>query len=323
MNLSILGIDVAKLKFDVALLTTGDKFRYKVFPNTPSGFAQLAEWLTQQKVTQVHACLEATGTYGEALAVYLHEASHVVSVINPAAIKAYAASQLSRTKTDKVDAALIARFCHTQQPPAWTPLAPEVRELQALVRRVEALQEMRQMEANRLSTATAAGVCASLEAHIAYLDAEIEQTTQLIQAHINEHPGLREQRALLVSIPGIGEVTAATLLAEIGDIKMYDSARQVAAFAGLTPRRHESGKTVKGRTRLSKVGTPRLRKALYFPALTALRFNPIIKAWSEALSQRGKSRMVIIGAAMRKLIHIAYGVLKSGRPFDAALAKSA
>lgn len=323
MNLSILGIDVAKLKFDVALLTTGDKFRHKVFANTPAGFAQLAEWLAKQKVTHVHACLEATGTYGEALALYLHGLGHVVSVVNPAVIKAYAGSQLSRTKTDKVDASLIARFCHTQQPPAWTPLAPQVRELQALVRRVESLQEMRQMEANRLSAATAAGVCASLTAHIGYLDAEMERTTKLIREHINNHPDLCEQRELLVSIPGIGEVTAATLLAEIGDIKVYDSARQVAAFAGLTPRRYESGKTVRGRTRLSKVGTPRLRKALYFPALTALRFNPTIKAWSEGLSQRGKSRMVIIGAAMRKLIHIAYGVLKSGCPFDAGLAKSA
>ena len=179
------------------------------------------------------------------------------------------------------------------------------------------------MEANRLSAATAAAVCASLEGHIGYLDAEIEQTTKLIRAHINEHPELKRQSELRDSIPGIGEATAAMLLAEIGNITGYDSARQVAAFAGLAPRRHESGETVRGRARLSKVGTPRLRKALYFPALTALRFNPTIKAWGEGLRARGKSQMVVIGAAMRKLIHIAYGVLKSGKPFDPELAKSA
>ncbi len=130
------------------------------------------------------SCLEATGSYGEALALYLFDAGYLVSVINPAAVKAFAASRLTRTKTDKVDAALIARFCLAQTPPAWTPPAREVRELQALVRRLASLVEMRVAEENRLSSSiSTAAVRHSLEAHIAYLIEEIKQTEAAIQTH--------------------------------------------------------------------------------------------------------------------------------------------
>jgi transposase len=156
-----------------------------------------------------------------------------VSIINPAAVKAFAQSRLSRTKTDKVDAELIARFCQAQQPPAWTPLSPEVRELQALVRRLESLIEMRVMEENRLSSIiTVEVVRASVEAHLSYLAQEIKRTEELIRTHINNHPGLKQQSQLLDSIPGIAETTAALLLSEITDITQYRSARQVAAYAG-------------------------------------------------------------------------------------------
>ena len=223
-----LGIDIAKLKFDVCLLNPQGKLRHKVFPNTASGFSQLAMWLTKQGVTQqVHACLEATGTYGEALAYYLHQDGYTVSVVNPAAIKAFAGSRLSRTKTDRVDAELIARFCLAQQPLAWTPPAPEVRELQALVRRLEALIEMRVAEENRLEAGSVvAAVRSSVEAHVAYLAAEIKRTEELIRNHISNHPPLKQQSELLDSIPGVGQTTAALLLAEIVDMTQYRSARQ-------------------------------------------------------------------------------------------------
>ena len=136
----------------------------------PHGFAQLSEWLGKQGAGRAHACMEATGTYGDALATYLHEAGHAVSVVNPAAIKAYAQSHLSRTKTDRVDAALIAGFCAERRPPAWHPPAPELRELQALVRRLKSLTEMRTMEENRLSSGiTVEAVSASVEELIAHL----------------------------------------------------------------------------------------------------------------------------------------------------------
>jgi len=313
----VLGIDIAKLKFDVCLMKSEGKLKHKVFPNTPTGFAQLAGWLSTQRVERVHACLEATGTYGEALAYQLHQDGYTVSVVNPAAVKAFAGSRLSRTKTDKVDAELIARFCLAQQPLAWTPPAPEVRELQALVRRLEALIEMRVAEENRLEAGSVvAAVRASVAAHVAYLAAEIKRTEELIRAHIGNHPTLKQQSALLDSIPGVGQTTAALLLAEIVDMTQYRSARQVAAYAGLVPRERRSGSSVRGRTRLSKIGNARLRKALYFPAITALRCSPFFKQWAEGLRERGKCKMSVIGAAMRKLIHLAYGVLKTGKPFD-------
>jgi transposase len=319
MTSSTLGIDISKLKFDACLIRDGGLPRHKVFPNTPDGFSQLSAWLSKQKVERVHACLEATGAYGEALATYLHEAGQAVSVVNPAQIKAYAQSRLSRAKTDKADATLIAQFCAERRPPRWSPLPQEVRELQALARRLDSLAEMRQMEANRLDVAATVAVRESLAGHLAYLDEEVARTEELIRSHIDSHPGLRGQRDLLLSIPGIGETTAARLLAEIMDVKLYESARQLAAFAGLAPRLHESGSSVRRKARLSKAGAPRLRKALYFPAIAAIRYNPYVRAMSERLKERGKCPMQVIGAAMRKLLHLAYGVLKSGRPFDPEL----
>jgi transposase len=319
-----LGIDIAKLKFNVCLINPEGKLRHKVLPNTATGFEQLTQWLLRQGVQRVHACLEATGTYGEALSLFLDQAGHTVSVVNPAAIKAFAGSRLSRTKTDKVDAELIARFCQLQAPPRWTPPVQEVRELQALVRRLESLIEMRVMEENRLSSGiTVEAVRQSIEELLAYLNEQIRRTDELIRNHINHHPGLKQQSELLDSIPGIAETTAAALLAEIADITQYRSARQVAAYAGLVPRERQSGSSVRGRTRLSKIGNARLRKALYFPAITALRCSPFFQAWAEGLQKRGKSKMSVICAVMRKLVHLAYGVLKSEKPFDPEWAKSA
>src|SRR5689334_2114481 len=170
---AVLGIDIAKAKFDVALQFPDGRIRRKSCPNASSGFTALAAWLAHQQVTRVHACLEATGTYGEALATWLHEAGHAVSVVNPMTIHAYAASQLSRTKTDRTDAALIAQFCATQHPALWHPAPREIRELQALIRRLEALLEMRTQETNRLTSGPSTpAVQRSLETVIATLSGE-------------------------------------------------------------------------------------------------------------------------------------------------------
>ena len=318
-----LGIDVSKKTLDAVLLIDtiaikprATKPRHKVFDNTSAGHQQLLAWLKSHASSPVHACLEATGTLGQAIALALHQTGHAVSVVNPALIRGFSQSQLSRTKTDKADALLIARFCQMHQPPLWNPPDPAIQELQALVRRLETLDEMRLMEENRLeSSMPCAVVCASLEEHIVYLHAQIEKTRQQIKDHIDQNPTLRKQRELLTSIPGIGETTAALLLAEI-DAAQFQSARHVAAFAGLVPKIRQSGTSVRGRPRLSKAGSSRLRKGLYFPALTALRFNPLIRALGERLQAKGKSKMLIVGAAMRKIVHLAYGVLKSGKPFD-------
>lgn len=313
----ILGIDVAKAKFDVALLRSG-KLKFHHFDNTPTGFAALQRWLQAAGMTvddPLHACMEATGSYGDALAEWLFDAGHTVSVVNPAQARDFARSLLTRNKTDAVDAAMLARLCQALQPPAWQPPPPEVRTLRALVRRLAALREAAQQEHNRLDVAAPA-VTDSIQRHLDYLDAEITALQHDIDDHIDRNPTLRQKRALLESIPGIGQQVSQHLLLWLHDGARFTHARQFAAFAGLTPRRYESGSSVRGKTRLSKVGHAPLRALLYFPAMCAMRFNPIIRAFANRLRDAGKPPKLIIAAAMRKLLHIAFGVLKSNTPFN-------
>ena len=310
----IVGIDVSKRKFDCALLLLNAKFKTKVFENTAQGYRELDDWLTHQGVARAQVCMEATGIYYEALALHLHEAGHVVSVVNPARIKGFAQSVLVRTKTDRVDARLIARFCAAHQPAAWQPQAPQLRELQALVARVDALNHMLTQETNRLAIAPAL-TRVSIEKIVAVLAQEIEALKRQMRHHVDHHPDLRSKHDLLQSIPGIGEATIAQILACVGGAEHFKNARKLAAFLGLTPRQHLSGSSVRGRARLSKTGNARLRKAFFMPAMVAIRFNPVIKAFAARLSATGKSKMLIIGAVMRKLVHIVFGVLKSGQPF--------
>jgi len=316
MPTTFLGIDIAKLTFDAALITQDGTPKHKKLPNTKEGFAQLDAWLTQNMVTDLHACLEATGIYGDALARHLHAQGHRTSVVNPSGPKAFARAQLSRTKTDKADAIRIARFCQAHQPHLWTPPAEEIATLQALARRLEALRGMHQMEKQRLES-TPTSVVASVHAVLATLSEQISQVEQQIKDHIDRHPDLKEQSDLLESIPGIGPATAALLLCELGEWRRFASARAAAAYVGLVPRICESGTSIRARSVLCKIGNSRLRKALYFPAMNAIRFNPVLQAMAQRLAAAGKSKMSILGAAMRRLVHLSYGVLKSGKPFDA------
>jgi transposase len=240
-------------------------------------------------------------------------------VVNPSRIKKYAESRLARNKTDKGDAALIADFCLTQAPEPWTPPAPELRALRAMVRYLADLQQMRQQELNRLQAGVRSpSVTASLTEHVAFLDQQMAALLGQIRAHIDQHPDLKRQTELLTSIPGIGDLTAFSFLAEVGDLSAFDSADQVAAYAGLTPCQRQSGSSLRGQAHLSRIGNPALRRALYFPALTAMRHNPPIAALAQRLTDRHKPKMVVVAAAMHKLCVIAFGVLKSGQPFDPA-----
>lgn len=309
----VLGIDVSKKRFQVALKVE-DKFKNKAFENTPEGFALLSDWLSRWTQEPVQACLEATGAYGEALSYYLHDQGHRVSLINPMRIKNFGKSLGLRSKTDRVDAKLIALFCEAMQPRPWQPLPAEQRQLKALIRRLEALLNMRTQELNRLEDGQDPLVQQDLQAHIQYLDKTIAELRQRIEDHIDQHPGLKQQQDLLNSIPGIGDTTSAWLLAEV-NVSQYAHARQLAAHAGLVPRHWQSG-LLRGKSTLSKVGNSYLRKALYLPALTAIRHNPTIRLFAQRLADNGKAKMTIVAAVMRKLLHIAFGVLKSGKPFN-------
>jgi transposase len=319
MSQAVLGIDVSKKTLEAALIFN-NKTLSKQFKNSSGGFNLLVAWLQSLHITKVHACLEATGSYSEAVALFLHEHGHRVAIVNPLRIKGYAQSNLQRNKTDQLDAKLIASFCERQNPAQWIPPSPEIRHLQALMRRIETLEEMLQSEENRLANA-AREVQPSIERMISLLKEEIRELEEQIKEHIDNYPDLKEQSELLQTIPGIGKRTAHLLLSEI-EFNRYDSARCVAAQAGVTPRKRQSGTSLK-QSGLSKLGNARLRKALYFPAIVARQHNEIVKEFASRLKRRGKTPMQIVCAAMRKLLHIAFGVLKNKRSFDSSLAVTA
>ena len=313
-----LGIDVAKAKLDCALRLPNGKFRAKVISNSPEGFAQLVTWLSAHDAAKPHVCMEATGIYWEEVAQFLATAGLTVSVVNPAQIKAYATSRLTRSKTDAVDAKLIADFCAERQPLPWQARSEAEVALRALVLRLDALQAMRTQESNRLEVARDA-VRQDIQQHLEWLDTDIRQLVKTLNDHINNHPDLKQKRELLDSIPGIGERTSAIILAFYADTDRFANSRQAAAFAGLDPRQHESGSTVRGKPRLSKIGHTFVRKALYMPAMVTLYKTVWGKRFKERLALSGKPPKLIIGAMMRKLIHVAFGVLKSGKVFDPVL----
>ena len=295
-----------------------DKRAGQHFSNSPTGFGKLHQWLSRRlKAEQVHVCLEATGRYGEAVAEYLYAHGYTVSVVNPARIKGYADSQLQRNKTDKLDAALIADFCRTQHPPAWTPPSPEIRQLQQLVRHLDDLTEARQQARNRLGVpGQAQPVTDHLNAPVARLETQIAQTKHAVTDLLDQHPHLRQQKDLLRSIPGLGDLTIGKLSAECRDLTAFRDVRQLVAFAGLNPPHHTSGSSIHKKPTISRTGSASLRAALYMPALTAMRFNPVLRAFADRLRSRGVVGKALVVAVMRKLLHLVFGVLKSGQPFD-------
>jgi transposase len=316
INTAILGIDIAKKKFDVALFRDG-KFKAKVFNNSQDGFESLATWLKHHGVEKVHACMEATGVLYEGLALFLYEAGHVVSVTNPFQIKSFGESVLSRTKTDKADARLIARFCEAVHPTIWQPDPPEIRKLQALGRRRDALVSMRTQEFNREPSADAI-IKESVQSVIDMLNQQIEQITELIKEHINNNPGLKKKSTLLRTIPGVGDVTIEAILSEVNGFENFKSIEQVVAYMGLSPKEKTSGSSVRGKSRICKTGNIRLRRMLYMPALVAIQHNPAVRALYERLKAKSKNGLIIACACMKKLVHIMFGVLKNNKPFDPA-----
>ena len=314
MSQVVIGVDIAKLKFDVASLSDG-RYKHKTLTNDEQGFAHFVSWLLSLFGNDKPLiCMEATGAYSIPLADFMVSQGYPVSVVNPAKIKAFANSELSRAKTDKADAKLIARYALAMHPPLWTPPPPNIRVLQALVRRVEHLLEMIQMERNRLDTANA-NITDSITTVLATLETELEATRKAIHDHIDNDPELKHRHDLLITIPGIGEASIAHLLVVLSCHHGFLTAKQAVAYAGLAPALRQSGQWT-GKTHLAKSGDPALRKALYMPALVAWRHNPLIRIFCQRLKANGKNGKAIACAAMRKLIHLSFAILKSGEPFD-------
>ena len=312
-----LGIDVAKASLAVALWDGQARWQCAHFANDASGWRQLLRWLRKRTQASVHVCLEATGRYSQPIATFLVEQGYVVSLVNPARPQHYRYACGQQTKTDKSDAKLLAHFCATQQPPPWTPPSAAQAQLQELTRYLDTLKQAHTRTHNRLAAGpSSAWVRRDLEAELASLEQRIAALEQEIEAVMEADAAQRQQLRLLTSIPGIGRPTAARFLAEVGDVRRFAHADQLAAYAGLVPKHHDSGTSVHRQPKLSKAGNARLRRALYMPALNAARFNPVIRQLVDRLTAAGKSKMTIVGAVMRKLLHLAYGVLKHARPFD-------
>lgn len=321
---AVVGIDVAKRKLDVALLVR-EKLKAKVVDNTPAGHRLLQHWLAEHgaQPSDAHICLEATGPYSETVATTLVDAGWRVSVINPARLKGFAQGELARNKTDRADAALLARFCAAMQPTVWTPPPPAWRELRAWVDRLQALKDMHQQESNRREAHHAAGQAALVQAvqiHLDWLAHQIADLERTITDHIDRHPALKGDAALLRSIPGLGPTTVAKVLAYAGDVRRFANAKALAAFIGVTPRQRVSGSSVKGRTMMSRTGHAALRRALDMPGLVARRHNPVLRVFGDRLRATGLAPKAVVGAVMRKLTHLIYGVIKSGQIFDARFA---
>ncbi|ADZ92967.1 IS110 family transposase [Marinomonas mediterranea] len=287
-----IGIDVGKNKLDCLWLkdVLSEKIKTKVFKNNPEDFERIAQWLT--KVTtaqpeQLHVTLEATGVYHEGIATHLFQLGFQVSVVNPARSKEFAKALGVTHKTDKSDRLLLAKFGYQVTPKLWTPEAPEVRKLKVLIKRIESIEKDIQRELNRKEQAEIAA-----NSYIVIVSVLVKEKNRLIEeldTHIDNHPTLKVNRRFLESIPGVGSV--------------------VSAYLGLIPRIRESG-TLKGRSMLSKVGPANVRAKIYMAAVVAKQHNPDVKALYERLKSRGKTHMQALGAAMRKLVQICFGVVK-------------
>jgi transposase len=317
-----LGMDVAKAKLDCCLLLdeAGSKRKTKVVPNSKAGIAAFLEWTTKQGVSipQSHVVMEATGVYHEQAAKALADTGVTVSIINPAQVKDLGRGLAVRTKTDGVDSAVLARYGALLKPAPWQPPPHEARILQALLARRDAVAEDLRRERNRQEKAevtdTPPLIVQSITASIGFLEAELKRLQRAIDEHIDHHPDLKRDMALLTSIPAVGERVGNNLLA-VMHAHHFESAEQVAAYSGLVPVERQSGSSVLGRARLmellairlgcqktpakslvmSKAGPARVRGILYMAAVVATRCNPHVKALYERLLARGDVKDVSIG----------------------------
>jgi len=318
-----IGIDVSKDTLDACFLRPNGKTISKQFLNNSAGCQKMLNWVSTLSAPLRHFCMEATGAYSQSAASFLVEKGERVSVVNPARIKYFGMGEGILNKTDKVDARVIALYAKQKEPQPWRMSQPEVLHLLALMRRIQAIETHLGQERNRLGEPDLdPAVACSIDTIIQALEQEITRLQTQVREHIDLHPNLREDKKLLTSIKGVGEKLAHWILAELPDPKEFESAKSAGAFAGLSPMEYSSGRTIKKRTRISKAGNSNLRRALYMPAMAAVRFNPIVADLYQRLIARGKCRMVALGAAMRKLLMLAYGVLKTRIPFDPEFAIS-
>lgn len=319
-----LGIDVSKAKLDCCIYPQGltGKRKSKVFPNVKNGFAKLREWLVGlgADLSQITVVMEATSVYHENLAYDLYDAGLKVCIANPARVRAFAKGLSMLNKTDKADSEALVRYAMTAALEFWQPTPAKVRLLKDLLDRRAAIADHLFQENNRLEKAvsaqTSAIVLQLLHESINHLKAKLKEIDQLISEYVDKDPDLKNDLDLLTSIPAIGERTGLLMLG-LFHSHQFDKASQAAAYVGLVPVQYQSGSSVKRCSRMSKAGPSKVRAGLYMAAIVAIRHNPHISAMYQRLCENGKSKMAAIGAAMRKLVHLCYGVLKHQMSYQA------
>jgi transposase len=312
--MSTLGIDVSKADFHCCLLDETKRAQER-FPNTRTGFRKVIKWVKSQGCSDVTVCMEATGAYWRGLATALHAANMTVSVVNPSRTAFFARSQLRRTKTDTVDAQMLAEFCQSQKPRPWAPEAPEILELRGL--RTYRKQLVQQRTALKQLVAQVCVNKVLKAAHAAQLRATektIDTVNREIRSLVQRHSSLSESVGRVSSIKGIGLV-AATAIVSLLPMDRLRNAKAAASYAGLSPSERQSGTSVHGKPRICKTGNSELRRDLYMAALTAKRFNPLFKEFAARLTAKGKPAKVVIVAVMRKLLVLAYTLLKNRTMF--------
>ena len=314
-----LGIDVGKKDLFCHIIHFGSSYSER-FDNTEPGISKLVDWLEGfVDPAQSIACLEQTGHYSKAVAKRLVTMQFsCVHVVNPRCIKAFAGRKLRRNKSDTADARLIAEFARSEhfELRPWTPQPAENEEITELSRYAESLTSDNARLKTKCEAALNPMILRSLKERIKAQEKEIVELRRRINTIIRKQPAIRKQMELLSSIPGVGEITCHILIAELPEIDLFENARQLAAWSGVTPRHFKSGTSGSSKTPITKVGSAGLRRALFMPAMTARMNNPLLKEFADRLKENGKKPKQIIIAIMRKLLHQIYGILKSGQPYN-------
>ena len=314
------GIDVSKDWFDVERVNEGGEVDAQRFENTEAGHRKVCQWLSRGG-RSARVVVEATGSYHRKLVQALVGKKGVeVMVANPMAVKNFRRALLQRASTDATSAKALREFAQRMKFVPWKPASKASRDLRALARRAETLTVMRATERNHLHAARVgkepASVIEDIRANIVALGKRLERIREQARKTIGQEAGLEKAYALMCSIKGVGTISAIAILAELAQLPEGLGVRQWVAYAGLDPRPIESGTSVKMARRISKVGNIHLRRGLYMPALVAMRHNPNVREFAQHLSAKGKSKLVVVVAVMRKLLHSIYGMLKSGSGFD-------
>jgi transposase len=307
MTKPVVGIDVGKAKLDVGL---ADEKRVRVWANDEAGRAELSDWVVEQEATLV--VVEASGGYEAALVSELVNRGLAVALVNPTRVRAFAKAAGVLAKTDKIDAQVIARFGATMKPQARVRREKSQVELNELVSRRRQLVEMLTAEKNRLQTASP-DMQTHIVRHLAWLQGEIEELAQQISQAIAANPTWAETAKRVDSAPGIGPITAATLVADLPELGQLNR-QKIAALVGVAPFNHDSGKH-RGKRRIFG-GRTSVRSVLYMATLSAVKHNPVIKEFYHHLLDKGKLKKVALTACMRKLLVILNTMVKTGQDWN-------